>query len=687
MLVLDQLRRGDRRLRVLAGVVLTGLLLLLAGLWYLQVVRARYYQGKMRTQTYRIVREPAVRGKILDRAGRVLAENRPAYQLNLYLDELRARFREEYWRQRAAYVAAKARSNAVQQAATGFWSRLSGPGAGSPPRVRLSREEIQSLNHAARYAVISNTLSRLGSVLGTPLSLTEAQYRRHYLYWPYRPLPVLENLSPAQVARFLEQAPGLPGVDLEVRPLRHYPHGPRTAHVLGYLTRDDQAVGDPGEFFHYSLPSYEGALGIEFGYNEALLGRPGIRHITVNSLSYREEDTLWETAEAGQNVVLTLDLELQLAAWRALQSVGPDVRGAVVVLDVTNGDVLAMVSAPAYDPNEFLAGIPESEWRERLNHPHLRPLLNRATQGAYPPGSIFKLVTGLACLEAGLDPGAVFTVQPDPANPARGAIFVGRRKIRDTAPPGEYNFRRALLRSSNAYFIHHGLAAGRERLLELGKRFFLGERIGLPLRQEARGFFPHPREVRWQWSEGNVANVCIGQEITVTPLQMAVLTAAVANGGQVFWPRLVLRVEPPEARPGAVPTEFPPRLRGELGVHPEHLRVLREAMLADTVEPEGTGYAAFHERDRRTPRLKRFQVGGKTGTAEVEENGRTVDYITWFTAFGPYDQPRYAVVAMVESGRSGGGTCAPVVCQIFEFLERRTAASAPTPPALAATQP
>jgi len=348
---------------------------------------------------------------------------------------------------------------------------------------------------------------------------------------------------------------------------------------------------------------------------------------------------------------------------------------------VTNGDVLALVSAPAYDPNEFLAGIPEAAWRERLNHPELRPMLNRATQGAYPPGSIFKMVTGLACLEAGLDPEAVFTVAPDPANPARGAIYVGRRKIRDTAPPGDYNFRRALLRSSNAYFIHHGLAAGRERLLEMGKRFFLGERIGLPLRQEARGFFPYPREVRWQWSEGNVANACIGQEITVTPLQMAVLTAAVANGGQVYWPRLVLRVEPPELEPGGAVTTYPPRLRGELGVRPEHLQVLREAMLADTIEPEGTGFAAFHEHDRRTPRLKRLQVGGKTGTAEIEENGRVVDRVTWFAAFGPYAAPRYAVVAMVESGRSGGGTCAPVVCQIFEFLERR---DAPPAPALAA---
>jgi penicillin-binding protein 2 len=306
-------------------------------------------------------------------------------------------------------------------------------------------------------------------------------------------------------------------------------------------------------------------------------------------------------------------------------------------------------------------------------------MLNRATQGAYPPGSIFKLVTALACLEGGLDPEAVFDVQPDPRRPGNGAIFVGRRAIRDTARPGPYNFRRAFLRSSNAYFIHHGLLAGRDRLLEMGKRFFLGERIGLPLRQEARGFFPYPREVRWQWSEGNLANACIGQEITVTPLQMAMLTAAVANGGRMYWPRLVMRLEPPDPGPNAVPVEFGSRVRGELRLDPRHLALVREAMLADTEEPEGTGFAAFHERDRKTRVLKALRIGGKTGTAEIEENGRTVEYITWFTSFAPYENPRWAVVAMVEGGGSGGGTCAPVVRQVYQALERQAGLGAPPP--------
>lgn len=687
MLVMDQLRRGDHRLRWLALAVCAALGVLLAGLWYLQVVQADHYRERMRNQTFRTVRVPAVRGKMLDRHGQVLADNRPSYQLNLYIEELRPQFVAEYWRLRAILVAERLaqRSAASPAKPAGVLDGLLDRFRSRRPTIRPGRDDIQQLNTRARYHVVSNTVARVAALLGTPLEIQQKDYVRHHYQWPYRPLPILENLTPFQVARFLEQAPVLPGVDLEVQPIRHYPHGRQVAHVLGYLTRDDLARGDEEEGFSYSLPSYQGAVGLEAGYDEALVGRPGIESIVVNSLSYRESETIWTPAEAGMNLTLTLDLELQLAAVRALQSAGPETRGAVVVLDATNGDVLALVSAPSYDPNAFLQGISQADWTNYLNHPTLRPMLNRATQGAYPPGSIFKMVTGLACLEAGLDPAATYEVQPNPRLPGRGAYFVGRRLIRDTAPPGDYNFRRALLRSSNAYFIHHGLQTGRDALLEVGKRFFLGERIGLPLRQEARGFFPYPREVRWQWTEGNVANVCIGQEITVTPLQMAVLTAAVANGGRVYWPRLVLRLDPPEPGVQGLPIVFEPRVRGELGVRPENLAILREAMLADTEEPEGTGYRAFRDRDRKTPALRHLRVGGKTGTAEIEQNGRVVEYITWFTSFAPYEDPRYVVVVMVEGGGSGGGTCAPIARQVYQAIESRAAPGAAGRPATLAS--
>ena len=656
MLVIDQLRKGDRRLQALAVGVLAGLLALLAGLWYVQVVSARRYQASLKTQTFRTVRIPAVRGKIFDRNGLVLADNRPSYNLDLYLDELRPQFEQVFTRWRAGR--------------------------------RLTRAQREQLATAVRYAVASNTVQTVAGLLQMPIPLGTREFQRHHQQWPYRPLPVLENLTTAQVARFLELTPGVPGIDLEVQPIRYYPRGPMVAHVLGYLSRDDAAGEEDEGGFSYSMPSYNGAVGLEYALDAQIAGTPGIKSIVVNSLSYRESETVWLSAEPGLNVTLTLDLPLQLATYAALQSAGAGVRGAAVVLDASNGDVLALVSCPAYDPNEFVTGVSVARWAV-LNDPKQRAMFNRATQGAYNPGSAFKLITALACLEGGLNPDEIYRVEPDRENPAKGCVFVGTRKIKDTAPPGDYDFIRAFKRSSNSYFIHYGLRTGRERILEMGRRFGLGEKIGLPTRQEVKGYFPPNEEVIGVWNAGNLADVCIGQEITVTPLQMAVVTAAVANGGRVLVPRLMARIEPVEAGLGDSLTNIVPvRVRRDAGVPARHFELIRTAMLADTEEEGGTGFAAFQQLNRATgrmtPRIPGFRVGGKTGTAEIKEGGRLVDKITWFVAFGPFESPRYAVVVMVESGGSGGGTCAPVARQIFEAIAQRISGNRPPPVRLAA---
>jgi len=684
MLVVDQLRRADRRLQVLAGVMLAGLALLLVGLWYVQIANSRRYQASLKTQTFRTVRVPGMRGKILDRNGLVLAENRPSYNLNLYLDELRPQFEQEYVRQRDRLVRQLAMSGTNRVVAPGFWTGLFGRLQGGNRTVRLTPSQRLDLSAAVRFSVASNAVGRAAALLGQPLAITARDFLRHHTQWPYRPLPVAENLAPADVARILEQGPPIPGLDLDVQPVRYYPQGPVVAHLLGKLRRDDLARDDDDSGFSYSLPSFDGEVGLEYAFNEELQGRSGVRSIVVNSLSYRESESVWVGAEPGQNVHLTLDLGIQRAAYDALRAVSPNVRGAVVVMDGWNGDVLALVSCPSYDPNEFVTGMSPARWQE-LNDPRQNATFNRATQGAYSPGSTFKIITALACFEAGLDPATRLKVEPDPARPGRSAVYVGRRKIEDTVPPGDYDFIRAFKRSSNSYFIHFGLWAGRERILRIGKAFFLGERVGLPTRQEAGGYFPRPEDVLGLWNDGNLANVCIGQEITVTPLQMAVVTAAIANGGKVFEPRFVSRVEPAEPGVTAPPTNhFAPRIRGTVEIPAPVLTLIRDAMLAETEEPEGTGFAAFQSVDRAsgriTPRIPGFRAGGKTGTAEVKQGGRLVDKITWFVAFGPYENPRYAVVVMVESGGSGGGTCAPVAQQVFDHVARRLRpAAAPSP--------
>jgi penicillin-binding protein 2 len=323
-----------------------------------------------------------------------------------------------------------------------------------------------------------------------------------------------------------------------------------------------------------------------------------------------------------------------------------------------------MVSSPAINP-DYSSNEPA-----RMNDPKLRPQSNRATYENYAPASMFKPNVGLAALEAGLDPDAIVD------NP--GYVYVGRRHIADLAPPGQYNLRRAIIYSCNTYFITVGLRTGIENVVRMAEKFHFGERTGLPTRQETKGIFPTLKQVQSpDWRDGDSANICIGQgEMAVTPMQMAVAYAAIANGGKVLEPRLVGRIEPQDPASGEVPTIFPSGLvRGELGVHPRSLKILQDAMLAETEDPEGTGRAAV---------VPGLQICGKTGTAQVmNSRNQEIDRTTWFASFAPYENPRYVVVVMVESGTYGGPTCAPIAHDIYEAILK---SEKPGAPALVAGQ-
>ncbi len=665
MLIVDQLKRNDPQLRVLTLAVLVGLSVLLAGLWWVQIVSSRNYQARLEVQSFRTVRVPAVRGKILDRHGQVLAENLPSFSVGLYLEELSRSFRVEYERLRPLRVT----TNALP-----FWKQWLGYSQVTTQQMRLKRSEIEALSWQARARVVSNAVTQVSRQLQRPALFDESNFRKHYLTRLALPYPVLANLEAAQVARFEEQSLAPIGADLEIQSLRIYPFQATAAHVLGYLTRDERSYEGEEAFFSYRLPDYRGVVGIEGGFDAQLRGRAGAKSVLVNHLGYKQSEAIWSAAKPGMNVVLTLDLRLQQAAEHALLRAGANVRGAAVIMDVRNGDILALASMPTPNPNHFIQGFPPGAY-EALNNEALRPQINRATQENYAPGSIFKAVVALAALENGLNPDAVYRVQPNPAMPSRGFIKVGNRPFGDTAPPGEYDFRRAVLRSSNAYFITNGLRRGvLERIVELGRHLHLGERADLPTSQDAAGVFPDLRRVTsGAWRDGDTANLCIGQGyIAVTPLQMAVMTAAIANGGQVFWPRLVVRLEPQDFDPDQSLLEFPQgRERDHLGISARHFRTLHEAMLADTEDPEGTAYKPFRDHYRKTGALR---VCGKTGTAQVtDEQNRLTGLNTWFISFAPYERPRYAVVVMVEDGGSGGGTCAPVAREIYTAIQNREA--------------
>ena len=620
---------------------------LLAGLWWVQVVSARDYQANLETQSFRTVRIPAVRGKILDRNGVALAESRPTYNVSLYLEELHKAFQ-------AAYSVKARRAQAeLKQNQKELEKKLHRKLTKAERKQFIFTLQAQILlRQQARYEVASNVVLQVNQRLRQPLWLNPTNFERHYETRLALPCPVLTNLNAAQIARFEEQSTSRIGVDLELQSTRNYPFETTAAHILGHLRRDDDSKEGEESFFSFRLPDYRGVIGVEYGFDKELRGTAGAKSVLVNNAGYRQTENTWSEAKPGDNVVTTIDLRLQQVAEHALQSVsGSATRGAAVVMEVHTGDILAMASSPTFNPNSFLPSLSPADG-QRIAEQHAEE--NRATIENYQPGSIFKTVVGLACLEAGLDPNATID------NP--GYIDVGRYRVHDLARPGTYDFHRALKMSSNTYFVDKGLhVAGISNIVKLAQRLHLGERTGLPTRQEVPGIFPSLKKVGANWQDGDTANMCIGQgPMAVTPIQMAVLASALANGGKVLWPRLVDRIETADPTVGAPPKSFPAtRVRDELGVKASNLQIVRKAMLAD-VEEDGTGRAAA---------VPGMSICGKTGTAQVKnEHNETIGETTWFLSFAPYDEPRYAVVVMVEMEArrgSGGGTCGPVAKEIY----------------------
>ena len=613
-------RDRDSRVYHVGACLLLGTALLLGGLWYVQVATALVYVEDQETQSMRTVRVPAVRGSILDIHGRPLAFDQPTFVVNAYLEELRHHFREE-WRS-------------------------------SQPEHDLSSEESARLEIEVRHRVVRRFTQQLG--LSQAMNISPADMQNHFVNQRALPLPVVSELSPTNVARFMENNWKVPGLELEVTPQRHYP-SVNVAHLVGHLRRDNRSEQDHLNY-NYRLPDYAGKLGLEKTFDAFLRGQPGTRAVEVNNRGYRQAESTPVPSQPGSNVVLTLDFEIQKAAMEALENGLGETgikAGAAVVTEVHSGDVVAMVSAPVFDPNEFTPGISHVLWNQYLtNRPS--PLLFRATQERYPPGSIFKIISGLAALENGLD--------PDEHVQCRGSYQIGRRRIKDTASPGLYDFKRAFKKSSNYYFIHQAVAEnhGIEHIIRMARQFHLGERTGLLPEQEVAGQLPSAERIRNRWGDGDTANICIGQgEITVTPLQMALMVSTVANGGTCYYPRLVDRIESPDPNQHQAIRQFPrARVRSKLFVKQENLAVVQEAMYADVAEEEGTGRAAA---------IEGYDVCGKTGTAEVRGGGK----ITWFASYAPYQKPRYAVVVMAENGASGGKTCAPIAKEIFEAIKSR----------------
>ncbi len=321
----------------------------------MQVVSAREYQSHLETQAYRTVRIPAVRGKILDREGRVLAENRACYNLSLYLDDLRKQFD-------AGYNQLFKQARAVQQQAIAAQEKKLGRSLTKIERKQFafSTAQLNQLHAQARLSVADNLVAQMSQKMQQPLALDPKDFERAYETRLALPYPILQNLDDAQIARFEENFSGGFGADLELQPARFYPLGTTAAHLLGYVQKDDSSHARRRRlFFNYRLPDYRGVVGIEGGFDAELHGHAGEESVLVNNLGYRQSENILDAPEPGHNVVLTIDLDIQRAAEESIVAhQGADARAAVVVMDVRSGDVLAMVSSPPIDPIYFVRTVP-----------------------------------------------------------------------------------------------------------------------------------------------------------------------------------------------------------------------------------------------------------------------------------------------------------------------------------------
>lgn len=485
----------------------------------------------------------------------------------------------------------------------------------------------------------TRVLPELARVLGIPQEELWSRWERGRSR-PFEPVRVRRDVGIRVVTRLEERREELRGVQVEAEPVRVYPFGTAAAHVLGYLgevSADElEALRPRG----YRAGDLIGKAGVERSYDTVLRGDDGEHVVEVDAAGRPLRVLREQPGRPGNTLVLSLDWELQQEAERQLRGWS----GAVVAMDPRTGEVLAMASSPSFDPNAFSVGISEREWR-RLLRDRRNPLLNRATAAAVEPGSVFKVVTGLAALQEGrAGPASQFV--------CTGSLRLGRWVFRDLQAHGVVDFTTGVAQSCNVMFWMLGRILGPDRLATYARRLGFGQPTGVDLPLEVPGVIPDAQYKQGTWREpwypGDTLNMAIGQGfVLVTPIQVARALSAVANGGTLVQPRLARAVLSPG---GQVVRTFSPVVQGRLEFSPSALRALRRGL--EAVVERGTGQAA---------RVEGLRVAGKTGSAETPR-GRPH---AWFAGYAPAEDPRIVVVVLVEHGYRGGLSAAPIARAIL----------------------
>jgi penicillin-binding protein 2 len=587
------------RVAVIGGVALVMFAVIFFRLWYLQVLSGDNYVAAARENRVREIRVQAPRGEIVDRHGQPLVENRSSLSIKLSPDKL--------------------------------------------PKSRADREELYR---------------RLGKLLGLNPRRLERRVERELKALPFAKPTVKQDVDWRLVAFVLERQEEFPGVDPEREFLREYPHGQVGAHLVGQVGEVSPSELKDERFNGVEMGDRVGKSGIEAEYDRFLRGRNGAARVEVDALGNLTKTLKREPTVQGKQLRLSLDLDVQRVAQQALA--GGTGKGAFAVMNVQNGEVLALGSQPSFDPNVFSKPITKKQLAALTSKDLGEPLLDRAIQAGYPTGSTFKLITATAALESGhITPS---TPLNDP-----GVLTVGGIDFENAGgvAHGTLSLVSALTVSSDVFFYQLGRDMNEKGMpLQLwAHRLGIGRRTGIDLPAEASGTLPTPhwRNLLFKkkltdrpWSVGDNINLSVGQgDLLANPLQMAVAYAAIANGGRVLRPRLGLRIEDAAGR--ALQQLDAPTAR-RVKVSKENRDAILEGLYGAANAPGGTS----------TPVFEGFPIpiAGKTGTAE--HVGKADQ--SWYVALAPYPNPKYVVAVTDEAGGFGAETAAPMARRILAEL-------------------
>jgi penicillin-binding protein 2 len=596
------------RFAVLGLIVLVVLGGLLARLWSMQVLSGSSFAAQAEDNRIRQVSIDSSRGRVLDTKGRPLVTNRPVMAVTV------------------------------------------------APSI-ISREDSATL------------IARLSTVIDVPVPeilKRLASYKEERL----KPRVVRVDIPMTTVSYLVEHAPEFPDVAVQAAAVREYPYGVLGAHVLGYTGEISEAQLKEEQLPDYRLGDIVGKAGVESEYDKVLQGEKGYRRYEVDSKGRIRRIVAEGEPRAGKDVVLTIDADVQKVAEKALADALAEAHsqgyknaraGSAVVLDVKTGAVIAMASAPTYDPTKFLGGIKDEDWKALTAKDSEYPLNNRAIMAAYPPASTFKAVTGTAGLQYKVT-GAWTTFNCPGRWEGMGKQWA--KWCWNHAGHGTVTFTQGIEKSCDTVFYEIGKTfydRKNEELQAFSRSMGLGAKSGIDLPGEVSGRVP---DAAWkkaynkfypeyqQWLPGDTVNMAIGQgDLLVTPLQLTSIYAALGNGGKVMKPHVLKSILGADGRPTK---EIAPEVIHDPGITANNLAIMKRALV--DVTTSGTGASVF--------RGFRVSVAGKTGTAQVTNK----DDFAWFACYAPADQPRYAVVVVIEQGGHGGSVAGPAARQILSKL-------------------